>query len=71
MTRFKLLLVAAALLVTSVVAVRPAESDCILQGLCRSCVGPAPGYAQPCKYNPCTGEYICGSCVNPCFLPPA
>ncbi|HET9210222.1 MAG TPA: hypothetical protein VFR03_07480 [Thermoanaerobaculia bacterium] len=69
MTRFKLLLVAAALL-TATVAVRPAESDCILQGLCRPCAGPTPGYAQPCKYNPCTGEYICGSCVNPCFLPP-
>ena len=71
MTRFKLLLAAAALLVTSVVAVRPAESDCILQGLCRACIGPTPGYAQPCKYNPCTGEYICGSCVAHCVLPPA
>jgi hypothetical protein len=69
MTRFKLLLVAAVLLVTTV-AVRPAESDCILQGLCRSCIGPTPGYAQPCKYNPCTGEYVCGTCTANCILPP-
>jgi hypothetical protein len=69
MTRFKLLLVAAALLTTTV-AVRPAESDCILQGLCRPCNSTAT-YQQPCKYNPCTGEYICGTCTNNCILPPA
>lgn len=70
MSRFKLLLAAAVLLVTSVVAVRPAESDCILQGLCRPCTSPASTLRAPCKYNPCTGEYVCGTCTNDCVLPP-
>jgi hypothetical protein len=71
MTRFKLLLVAAAVVMTTLAA-QPAKSDgCILQGLCRSCIGPTPGYQEPCKYNPCTGEYVCGSCTDHCILPPA
>jgi len=71
MTRFKLLLVAVAVLVSTAVAVPPAKSDtCILQGLCRNCLTPIPE-KQPCKYNPCTGEYICGTCTTHCVLPPA
>jgi hypothetical protein len=71
MTRLKLLLVAAAVLTTTM-AVRPAKSDtCILQGLCRPCLGPTSTSRQPCKYNPCTGEYICGTCTPNCVLPPA
>jgi hypothetical protein len=70
MNRFKLLLVAVAVLV-STVAVQPAKSDsCILQGLCRTCNTAVPT-KQPCKFNPCTGEYICGTCVTNCVLPPA
>ncbi len=69
MTRFKLLLVATAVLLTSV-ATRPAESDCLLQGLCRHCDSPILTLEQPCKYNPCTGEYICGSCTDHCVPPP-
>ena len=69
MTRFKLLLVVAALLVTSVVAVRPAQSDCILRGLCRACIATHP-MAQPCRYNPCPAEYVCGDCVDHCVPPP-
>jgi hypothetical protein len=70
MTRFKLLLVAAALLTTTL-AVRPAKSDgCILEGLCRPCIATHP-MAQPCKHNPCTGEYVCGTCVDHCVPPPA
>jgi hypothetical protein len=69
MTRFKLLLVAAAVLV-STVAVQPVKSDgCLLQGLCRTCNTVVPT-KQPCKFNPCTGEYICGSCTTNCVLPP-
>lgn len=71
MTRFKLLLVAAAVLTTTM-AVRPAKSDtCILQGLCRPCLGPTSTSRQPCKYNPCTGGYICGTCTDHCVPPPA
>jgi len=68
MIRFKLLLAAAAVLMTTV-AIRPAESDCILQGLCRPCSSTAI-LRQPCKYNPCTGEYVCGTCTDHCVPPP-
>jgi hypothetical protein len=69
MIRCKLLLVAAALL-TATLAARPAASQsCILRGLCRPCpITVAP--QQPCKYNPCTGEYICGTCTDHCVPPP-
>jgi hypothetical protein len=74
MTRFKLLIVAAALLTTTLAA-RPAKSgDCFLIGVCRSCIPTHPTPTppgQPCKYNPCTGEYICAStaCVENCVPP--
>jgi hypothetical protein len=72
MSRFKLLLVAASLLVTAV-SVRPVKSDtCILQGFCQPCPSPTPltSPARPCKYNPCTGELICGTCRDHCVPPP-
>jgi len=69
MTRFKLLLAAVAVLV-STVAVQPAKSDtCLLEGLCQSCNTVVP-MKRPCKFNPCTGEYLCGSCSTHCVLPP-
>ena len=75
MNRFKLLLVALAVLV-STVAVRPAKSDdtCIFFGLCRDCPATnplTPPEKQPCRVNPCTGESVCGTCSTHCVPPPA
>ena len=71
MSRFKLLLAAAVLMVVAV-ATPPAKSvGCINQGSCRPCVGTPTPEAQPCFYNPCTGALICGSCFTHCVPPPA
>jgi hypothetical protein len=68
MTRFKLLLVAVAVLMTTA-AVQPAKSQgCILRGSCRPCADVLT--KQPCKTNPCTGESVCGTCSTHCVLPP-
>jgi hypothetical protein len=70
MNRFKLLL-AAAVLVFSAVSAQPAKSDgCTLRGVCKPCISTHP-QAQPCFFNPCTGQYICSStaCVDNCVPP--
>jgi hypothetical protein len=74
MNRFKLLLVAVAVLV-STVAGQPAKSDiCPGVGVCRDCpkTNPQdPTKQQPCVLNLCTGVYVCTtnvcslSCVPP------
>ena len=69
MIRLKLLLATVAVVLMATAAERPAHSSCILTGLCRAC-NPAGTAKQPCKFNPCTGEYICGSCTNHCVPPP-
>ena len=70
MNRFKLLLVAAAVLMTTV-AVRPAKSDvCIAYGICRACTTTT---SQPCLVTRCgtsTPHYSCGTCVTNCVPPP-
>lgn len=69
MTRFKLLLVAAAVLMTSV-AVRPAQSDsCIAYGICRTCTTTKsqPCIVTRCGTNPST--YNCGTCTTNCVPP--
>jgi len=70
MTRFKLLLVAAAVLMTTV-AVRPAKSDvCIAYGICRTCTSTT---SQPCRVTRCgtnPAHYSCGSCTTNCTPPP-
>lgn len=70
MTRFKLLLVAAAVLV-STVAAQPAKSDiCPGVGICRDCLSPTP-QQQPCVVNVCTGATVClATCSSHC-VPPA
>jgi hypothetical protein len=72
MSRFKLLL-AAAVLMVSAVATQPAKStDCINQGSCMACVpSSTTPRARPCFYNPCTGVLTCGSCSDHCVPPPA
>ena len=71
MTRFKLLLAATAVLLTTV-AVRPAKSDvCIAYGICRSCTTTT---SQPCLVTRCgtnPAHYSCGSCTTNCTPPPA
>ena len=69
MNRFKLLLVAAAVLMTTV-AVRPAKSDvCIAYGLCRACTSTR---SQPCTVVRCgtTTHTTCGTCTTNCVPPP-
>jgi hypothetical protein len=71
MTRFKLLLVAAAVLMTTV-AVRPVRSDaCIAYGICQSCTTTKsrPCLVTRCGTNP--AHYSCGSCTTSCTPPPA
>lgn len=71
MTRFKLLLVAAAVLTTTM-AVRPAKSDsCIAYGICQSCTTTTsrPCLVTRCGTNP--AHYSCGSCTTNCVPPPA
>jgi hypothetical protein len=71
MNRFKLLLVAAAVLMTTV-AVRPAKSDsCIAYGICRACTTTR---SQPCTVVRCgtnPAHYNCGTCTTNCVPPPA
>lgn len=70
MSRFKLLLAAAVLVVTAA-ATQPAKSvGCINQGSCQPCISTHP-QAKPCFFNPCTGVLICGSCSDHCVPPPA
>jgi len=69
MNRFKLLLVAAAVLMTTV-AVRPAKSDvCITYGICQACTSTK---SQPCRVVRCgtTTHTTCGTCVTNCVPPP-
>ncbi|HEY3568869.1 MAG TPA: hypothetical protein VGP73_13125 [Thermoanaerobaculia bacterium] len=71
MSRLKLLLVAAAVLMTTV-AVRPAKSDsCIAYGICQSCTTTKsrPCLVTRCGTNP--AHYSCGSCTTDCTPPPA
>ncbi|HET9210221.1 MAG TPA: hypothetical protein VFR03_07475 [Thermoanaerobaculia bacterium] len=71
MTRFKLLLVAAAVLMTTV-AVRPVRSDsCIAYGICQSCTTTKsrPCLVTRCGTNP--AHYSCGTCTTDCTPPPA
>jgi hypothetical protein len=71
MTRLKILLVATAILMTTV-AVRPAKSDsCIAYGICQSCTTTKsrPCLVTRCGTNP--AHYSCGSCTTTCTPPPA
>lgn len=71
MTRLKTLLVATAILMTTV-AVRPAKSDsCIAYGICQSCTTTKsrPCLVTRCGTNP--AHYSCGSCTTDCTPPPA
>ena len=71
MTRIKILLAAAAVLMTTV-AVRPAKSDsCIAYGICQSCTTTKsrPCLVTRCGTNP--AHYSCGSCTTDCTPPPA
>ncbi|HEV8580596.1 MAG TPA: hypothetical protein VGX68_16135 [Thermoanaerobaculia bacterium] len=69
MTRFKLLLLAAALVLTTA-ASSPAKSDaCFAYGICRSCT---PTTSQPCFVVQCPprpANYNCGSCTTNCVPP--
>jgi hypothetical protein len=71
MTRSKLLLVAVAVLV-STLAGRPVKSDiCPGVGVCRECLSPTPEQ-QPCVRNLCTGVYTClSTCSSHCVPPPS
>ncbi|HEX9943451.1 MAG TPA: hypothetical protein VGG03_15660 [Thermoanaerobaculia bacterium] len=69
MTRFKLMLLAAAVLMTTV-AVRPAKSDaCFIYGVCQSC---SPTKSKPCRVVQCGTQKTtsCGSCTTNCVPPP-
>jgi len=71
MSRLKILLAAAAVLMTTV-AVRPAKSDsCIAYGICQSCTTTKsrPCLVTRCGTNP--AHYSCGSCTTDCTPPPA
>jgi hypothetical protein len=70
MTRFKLLLLATALVLTAAAAARPAKSDvCIVFGTCRTCTATTK---QPCivvQCPPSPARFNCGSCSTDCVPP--